>query len=313
MNVTQAMKELRIFVLLLFFLGGVLTTTPGFAEPPKVVVSIHPLYFLVQDLMQGISKPELILSGTQSPHHYRIRPSQLRSINQADIVFWIGPSLESSLQKIINNLPKSIESYSLISSAGLHTLAFSKTGHSHNKHSHPDEPPDNIDPHIWLDNHNAIQMARAITEILIEHDPRNKESYQHNLNQLEKKLTELRNKISAELEPLKSTRLLALHDAWQYFANDFGLQGYKGIAADGLEHLGAQSFLRLKRNINKNKYECVIAGPETNYKKAQQLVAGSKARLIMLDPLGNDLPNNAGYEQFMLQISKSLQKCLKAK
>lgn len=303
------MKQPRIFVLLLIFLSGILTATPGFAEPPRVAVSIRPLYFLVQDLMHGIRIPELILSGQQSPHHYRIKPSQLRSINQADIVFWIGPPLESSLQKIIRNLPKHIDTYPLINSAGLHLLTFSGAGHSHHKHS-PDEQLDNIDPHIWLDTQNAIQMASAITEILIRHDPKNRERYQHNFNQLEIKLSALQKNINAKLEPLKSTRLLALHDAWQHFAHDFELQSYKGIATDGLEHLGAQSFLRLKREINKNKYECIIAGPETNYKKAQQLVADSEARLIMLDPLGNELPDNAGYEQFLLHITTQLKSCL---
>lgn len=304
------MKQPRIFVFLLFFLSGLLTAATAKAEPLKVTVSIRPLHFLVQDLMQDIGKPELILSSQQSPHHDQIRPSQLRNINQADIVFWIGPALESSLQKTITNLPKSIDTYSLISSAGLHLLTFSETGHSHSNHSHPAEQPENTDPHIWLDSQNAIQMARTITEILIKHDPKNKAGYQQNLSRLEEKISELQKKISIELAPLKTTPLLALHNAWQYFAHRFKLRAYKGINADGLEHLGAQSYLRLKRDINKNKYKCIIAGPETNYKKAQQLIADSNARLITLDPLGNDLPASAGYEQFMLHITAQLKHCL---
>jgi len=303
------MKQPRIFILLLFFLSGLLSATTAKAEPPKVAVSIRPLYFLVQDLMQDIGQPELILSSQQSPHHDQIRPSQLRNINQADIVFWIGSAMESNLQKTIRNLPKNIEAYPLISSAGLHILKFSGTGHRHSNHAHPDEHPENIDPHIWLDYQNAIQMARTITEILINHDPENKAGYQHNLNWLQKNISEAQAKIQKELAPLKTTPVLALHNAWQYFAHRFELQAYQGINADGLEHLGAKSYLRLKRDIEKNKYKCIIAGPETNYKKAQQLVSDSDAHLILLDPLGNDLPDDAGYEVFMLHISAQLKRC----
>ncbi|HID82661.1 MAG TPA: hypothetical protein EYP51_09905 [Thiotrichales bacterium] len=300
------MKQPRIFVLLLFFLSGLLTTTTANAEPPEVAVSIRPLYFLVQDLMQDIGQPELILTSQQSPHHDQIKPSQLRNINQADIVFWIGSAMESNLQKTIRNLPKNIEAYPLISSAGLHILHFSETEHRHGNHAHPE----NTDPHIWLDSQNAIQMARTITEILIKHDPENKAGYQHNLNWLQKKISDAQAKIQKELAPLKTTPVLALHNAWQYFAHRFELQTYQGINADGLENLGAKSYLRLKRDIEKNKYRCIIAGPETNYKKAQQLISDSNTHLILLDPLGNDLPDDAGYEQFMLHITAQLKHCL---
>ena len=304
------MKQPRIFVFLLFCLSGLLIATTAHAEPPKVAVSIRPLHFLVQDLMRGSGEPELILSSQQSPHHDQIRPSQLRDINQADIVFWIGPLMESSLQKTIHNLPESIESYALISSTGLNILTFSGMKHSHTKHSQQDEQSENTDPHIWLDSQNAIQLARVITEILTKHDPKNKADYQRNFIRLENNISELQKKVRIELAPLKTTPLLALHNAWQYFAQRFELRAYKGINADGLKHLGAQSYLRLKRDIDKNKYKCVIAGPETNYKKTQQLITDSKARLIILDPLGNDLPANAGYEQFIFHITAQLKHCL---
>lgn len=303
------MNKTRIFAFLLIFLGTVLPATSCYAEPPRVAVSIRPLYFLATELMHGVGKPELILTGQQSPHHYHIRPSQLRGINQANIVLWIGPSLESTLQKTIQNLPNNIEHYALLDTAGLHILKLSGTGHKHD-HDHADTPQNLNDPHIWLETDNAAQLSRFITEVLIKHDPSKKTAYQHNLSRLEKKLSALQKNISSELEALTTTRILALHDAWRYFAHDFRLQGYQSIHADGLEHLGARSFLSLKKEIDKKEFVCVIGGPETNYKKAQQLTAESKTPLIILDPLGNDLPADTDYEEFMQHISKNLQNCI---
>lgn len=303
------MKRTRIFLFLSLAATLFLHAAPVSAKPPRVAVSIRPLLFIAQELMQDKGDPTLILSNRQSPHHDPIRPSQMRTLHRADIVFWIGPPLEASLQKIIHQLPKHIDVVALIDSPGIHLLTFPEAAHHHHKPDVAFKHPVNQDPHIWLDIRNAIQIARVMSEKLIAHDAENRAHYQRNLNSLEKKLRELEKKIQEELVPLRAVPILALHDAWRYFARRFALQAYEGIAADGLEHLGAQSFLRLKREIGNNRYQCVIAGPETNRKKARQLISGSKAQLILLDPLGNDLPENTDFAQFMLHITARLKTC----
>ena len=74
-----------------------------------VVVTIKPLYSLVAQLTEGIETPVLLMKQMQSPHHYTMRPSERRLLENAGIIVWLGPQLESYLGKIIQQKnPESI-------------------------------------------------------------------------------------------------------------------------------------------------------------------------------------------------------------
>lgn len=62
---------------------------------PKVVVTISPIHALTQSIMQDVAEPILLVSPSISPHNYALRPSQVFDLNSADLVMWIGESLET--------------------------------------------------------------------------------------------------------------------------------------------------------------------------------------------------------------------------
>lgn len=299
------MKQARIFSMTIFLL--VASIASNSAAAPQVTVSIRPLYFLTASIMRSVGTPQLILADSRSPHHYHLQPSQLRRLRNADIVFWIGPPMESTLEKMIRNLPGKVHAYQLINTTGLQTLEFSGTTHRHEtKH---ESAHSRQDPHIWLAPDNAKQIATAIAEKLMSHDPENTAIYQNNLTQLIREIEALKKSGVDSLAPLKHTKIIALHNAWQYFATSFGLEGYSAINTDGLEHLGSKSFLRLKQDIKQGIYACVITGPETSQKKSQELLSGSDAIQVVLDPIANDLDINSSYTDFVRHIMKELSVC----
>ncbi len=70
----------------------------------NVVASIKPVHGLVAAIMDGVGTPALIVQGTGSPHHYALKPSQARLLQHADLVFWIGPNIETFLEKPIEGI-----------------------------------------------------------------------------------------------------------------------------------------------------------------------------------------------------------------
>src|SRR5919106_6485405 len=74
------------------------------AEAPRVVASIKPIHSLVAGVMQGIGEPVLLVLGTGSEHSYNVRPSQARALAQADVVFWVGETMETFLIKPLQAL-----------------------------------------------------------------------------------------------------------------------------------------------------------------------------------------------------------------
>jgi len=73
-------------------------------KPISVVASIKPIHSLVAAVMGDIGTPHLLLEAPSSAHHFTLKPSQARSLQAADIVFWVGPTMEQPLTKAFATL-----------------------------------------------------------------------------------------------------------------------------------------------------------------------------------------------------------------
>ena len=69
----------------------------------NVVTSIKPVHSLVSAVMEGVGTR--ILSWKAPPRRtYALKPSQAGKLQDADIVFWIGNTLEAFLEKPIDGI-----------------------------------------------------------------------------------------------------------------------------------------------------------------------------------------------------------------
>ena len=93
---------------------------------PKVVVSIKPLHSLVSGVMEGVGEPSLLLEGNASVHIYSMRPSEVSMLQQAELFFWVGPQLETFLEKPLASLTNSMISVEMIEIRGLQIYRFEK-------------------------------------------------------------------------------------------------------------------------------------------------------------------------------------------
>ena len=146
------------------------------AAAPRVETTIKPVHSLVAGVMTGMGTPNLLIQGTGSPHAYALRPSEARRLQEADVIFWVGPTLETFLTRPLTALARRARVVSLIDSPGLTRLETRNAGiwkeetdHDHG-HGH-DEKPGASDPHVWLDPANAAAMTKAIATALAAADP----------------------------------------------------------------------------------------------------------------------------------------------
>ncbi|WP_068087536.1 zinc ABC transporter substrate-binding protein [Polycladidibacter stylochi] len=104
-------------------------------EAPQIVVSIKPVHALVASVTKGVTTPKLIVTGAGSPHTYSLKPSQARDLQNADIVFWVGPQLETFLEKPLHSLAENASVTELSEAQGMEILS-RRTGDGFEKHSH---------------------------------------------------------------------------------------------------------------------------------------------------------------------------------
>ena len=135
----------------LFFLG---VSVPAQADI-KAVVSLKPVHSLVSLVMGDKGTVSLLVDGAASPHTYALTPNQASDIQNADVVFWIGESLESFLEKPVQTIGASARQIKLLATPGIKTLgfreggAFDAHGHAHARETHEshDEHKDHNDHH----------------------------------------------------------------------------------------------------------------------------------------------------------------------
>ncbi|RED45812.1 zinc ABC transporter substrate-binding protein [Aestuariispira insulae] len=162
-----------------------LTATTAYAEP-KVITSIKPVHSLVAAVMDGVGEPELIIEGASSPHTYSLKPSQAASLQEAEIIFWVGPQLEAFLEKPINSIAGNAKSVALIESHGLIKLPFREGGafeaHNHDDHAHEQHEEHEHDKHAHEkhEEHGHDEHAHEKHEEHEEHAHEKHEEHEHN-------------------------------------------------------------------------------------------------------------------------------------
>ena len=133
------MKNLKKTTLIFTILSFLTLFTSANAEI-KVVASIKPIHSLVSYLMDGVSKPSLIVDGYASPHGFALKPSHAKMLQEADIIFWVGEDLENFLEKPLSSIAKKAEKIELMEAHGLNKLKFRERNifDDHDDHGHED-------------------------------------------------------------------------------------------------------------------------------------------------------------------------------
>jgi len=118
----------------------------AFADVPRVAVDIAPVHSLVARVMDGVGAPDLIIQSGASPHEYSLRPSEALALQEANLVFWIGPDLTPWLTETIKTLAPNAAVTALLETEGTIELEFREgalfEAHDHDDHDGDEESHD---------------------------------------------------------------------------------------------------------------------------------------------------------------------------
>ena len=281
-----------------------------------VVASIKPIHSLVASVMNGIGKPALIIDGFNSPHTYSLRPSQAVILDRADVVFWLGPSLETFLKKPIKNVAARAISIELLNLTKLKKLPIRQTRKYFNLGTGFDGHIKNhgnfiVDPHVWLDPKNAKVIVMEIVRALSQIDPVHGSIYARNGQSTIEKLEQLSNDLSSMLKPINDQNFFTFHDSFQYFEKSFGVSSAGHLTNSPELIPGAGHTKKTIEAINILKVVCIFDEPQFKSKFIRTIIGERQIKSSVLDPLG--LNFDAGPSQYFLmmrQIASSLHKCL---
>jgi len=266
--------------------------------------------------MQDIDTPGLLIPGAQSPHFFQLKPSDLRKLHRADVVFWIGATLERPLERILNTLSGTQQQVAMVDTPGL-TLRHSRT-HQALSPAQPerDRVPASsdaptLDPHIWLSANNARAMVDEIAAVLATVDLANARKYQENARLVQARIDRLDRHIEHELAAVKTSPFVVYHDAYGYFEQAYGLKSLAAIAPDSERKPGARHLHRLNQLLAEYPGVCVFSEAQGDPRLVENLASDARIRSAQLDPLGRTIePGPEAWFELMRDIAGSLRRCL---
>ena len=282
-------------------------------KPLSIVASIKPVHALVAGVMGDLGTPHLLLAAPTSAHHFTLKPSQARALQNADIVFWIGPGMEQPLTKALATLAADAQSVALDDSAGLVLFDFDDDGHDDHgtKDKHDGHGGHGINPHIWLDPFNAQIMLGLIADHLGKADPVNAKAYQANADAMRQTFAQLQNDIARQLAPFAESEFLVLHDAHIYFERRFGMRAHAAITTEPDVMPTAAKIKKLRHDLESHPMDCIFGEPFLGQKAVRLIAEGSDIRIGQLDPLGSQLPAGASlYADLLKSYAAAFKACL---
>jgi len=303
----------RLFSIFVAFVASFLLISSAHAEV-KVLTSIKPLQLIAAAVQDGVAIPEVLLPPGASPHNYALRPSDVRKVQSVDLVYWIGPSMEGFLPRVLNG--RTLPSVAVQDLPGLKLRHFAEDSHSHaeeaDEHDH-DHRPGSLDAHLWLSPINARVIATKMAADLSAADPANAARYQSNLKAFDERLDAMDLRLKARLAGIAGKPYFVFHEAFDYFEDAYGLKhaGVFSVAAE--VQPGAQHVAAMRTRLQEVGKTCVFSEPPLRPRLAETLVAGLPVKLAELDALGGYTPATAqGYEQVLEKLGNDLAGCLES-
>ena len=291
----------------------------------RVLTSIKPLQLIAAAVQDGVGEPEVLLPPGASPHHYALRPSDVRRVREADLLYWIGPDMEAFLPRVLSSRDNPQVAVQDLPGMTLRHFGESQDEHDHDHedrdHAHEhaaddlghdhDHRPGSLDAHLWLAASNAKVIAARMAADLAKLDAANAERYAVNLKAFEARLDALDGRIRPQMAALQGKPYFVFHEAFDYFEAAYGLK-HAGVFSVLTEvQPGARHVAAMRERLQQTGPSCVFSEPPLRPRLAETITAGLPVKLAELDALGGTLPVDAsGYEQLLQNLAGGLSECL---
>jgi manganese/zinc/iron transport system substrate-binding protein len=227
---------MRYRVLLGFLLASLLlaacgqpaaSTDPAAAESLNVVVTTQQLADTVDNIAGDAIDLTFLLGPGIDPHTYVATESDIRTFQNADLIFYNGLRLEAQMTRILEQIGQGDTARVVAVGDQLDELTLLNW-----------EPEAGLpfDPHIWNDVRLWIQVVAVIRDTLVEMDPANAETYQTNAAAYTAELEALHSYTLEQVEriPPELRVLVTAHDAFSYYGRAYGFQveAVQGISTE---------------------------------------------------------------------------------
>lgn len=236
----------------------------------KIVASFYPMFIITKNVVKdvpGVTVANLTPPMTGCLHDYAVTTEDMKKLVGANVFVANGAGMESFLDRIVAQYPQVkivqlSESVPLIKGEG--------------------EEGDN--PHVWVSVSDAITEVKNLGANMESIDPAHADLYRKNTAEYAGKLETLRQKMQADLAQYKGKKIITFHEAFPYFAQEFGLEIAAVVEREPGSEPSAKDLADTVDIVKKAGIKALFSEPQYPALAAQTIAKETGATVYMLDP-----------------------------
>lgn len=276
----------RLFLIVL--LVGVSFCSSVSQAGQRVVASVLPVYIFAKNVAGEKAEVALLIPPGTDVHEFSLRPLDLKTLNEADLVLISGAGLEGFILERLSRDGRVVDT-----SKGIDLIRIGGF----------------TDPHVWLDPLNAVRQVENIRDALSALDPENRPYYVRNAESYIGRLKALDGEIREGLGGLQSRYLITYHEAFNYFARRYDMIPFSLTGPDAEQPLPG----RMKRvyDIVRDKaVRAVFSEKQFPQESLERLKRDLGVSICTLDTLETGRPDTGYYERAMGENLRTILRCL---
>ena len=267
--------------LLFYVLSGFLSVAA--ARSLVVAVSIAPQRFVVEKIAGDLVDVLVVVPAGAEPHSYEPSPRQMVAISRSRAYFTIGIGLERVWVERFKSINPSLEVIPM--DWGVDRLYLPHGGY---------------DPHVWMSTGNMRVMAANTLKALSRLDPAHARRFKAGYRALLRRIGEVEKVLKGTLGRCQGRAFVAMHPAWGYFANQFGMEQLP-VEVEGRRPTTGE-LLALVNRAKRLQVRVVLVEPQFYSRPARVLAHEIGARVVTLDPL------DPHWDSMMLELGRVMER-----
>jgi len=265
---------------------------------------------ILDDLAAQLAGEEIQLTGIlepgADPHIYEPVPQDSKALEEADLILYNGYNLEPGLIKMINAV-----------GGRARKVAVGEVVQPLQLEQYGETVPD---PHVWGNVKNVMLIVNAMRDTLIELSPEDREEFTQNAAQLTGELEKLDTWITQQIQtiPVSKRKLITTHDAFQYYANAYGLEvsgTLIGISTE--EQPSAKTLQQLVQAVKDTGVPAIFAETTINPQLIKTVAAEAGVKLspqeLYSDSIGAPGSEGDSYVNMMVANTRAIVEALGGK
>ena len=267
-----------VLLAMILFVGSVLTMAYVRAEQKKeqakdedllVVTSFYPMYIAALNVIgdtDGVHLQNLSEPQTGCLHDFQLTPEDMKLLSKADVFIINGGGIESFMKDVAKSYP---DLTIIEASEGIDLLE--------------DEGEENA--HAWMSVATYEEQVNHIAEGLAAADEKHASDYQKHADAYTVKLDALKERQQKVAEKIKGQSVILFHEAYDYVADDYGLDVAYVLDLDEERQVSAGEVADVLAAVRDDHVKYILAEELYGKSMGDTVEKETDAKVIYLDAL----------------------------